>query len=114
MKQLEEMPEELKPLEGNEFIDKVMEHNIGIISGVEEGDYYRAYDYVISIDNDDIIDYAKNIKGMEIDFDENDEDYNDYVWNIYCQIENEFTDYTIINSKDDIIEHLEKSIEDEK
>lgn len=113
-KQLEEMIKELKPLEGNEFVEKVMEHNSGLITGVEEGDYYEAYDYVINIDNDDIIDYAVNVKGMEIDFDKDDEDYNEYVWQIYEQIENEFSNYTILNSRDDIIEHLEKRIEDEE
>ena len=51
---------------------------------------------------------------MEIDFDKDDEDYNEYVWQIYEQIENEFSNYTILNSRDDIIEHLEKRIEDEE
>lgn len=113
MKQLKEMLEELKPLEGKDFVDKVMEHNSGKVTGVEEGDYYEVYDYVISIDDEDILEYAKN-KGIEIDFDENDDDYKEYVWEIYCKIEEEFTDYIIVNSKDDIIGHLEKKIEYEE
>lgn len=97
----------LKKADAKEFINLVRENNEPNITGFDNGLYFGNDEVIVEFNNKDIYNYLKDIKKVELDFDKDDENFNEYLFGYYNHYEEEIDDYFILKNKEKYIEQLE-------
>ena len=96
----------LKKADDKELVELVRENNEPNVTGFENGLYFGNDEVIIEFNNEDIYNYLKDIKKVELDFDDEDENFNEYLFRYYDHYEEEIDDYFILKNREKYIEQL--------
>jgi hypothetical protein len=98
----------LEKANNKKFLKLIKETNKNNIIGIENGIYFVNDDVTIGFDNEDIYDYLKEIKNVNLDFNKEDEDFKDYITQYYLDNEDDVDEYFILKNRYEYIEQLKE------